>query len=529
MESPEFVEAMQRPECYPHPARQIRLVETHISWVFLTGDYAYKVKKPVNLGFLDFSGLPQRKHFCEEELRLNSRLAPQLYLGVVAITRQSRGITIDGDGEILDYAVRMAQFDATQTLDLLAQRKQLDRAAIRRVGIKLADFHRALEHQVAQAEVGDPQPGTPEAVWAPIAENFAQIAPLLADAGDLDKLERVRRWSTAAFDRLEKLIGQREAGGFVRQCHGDLHLGNMLLLAADSPLNPTDKRDILFFDRIEFNPRFSCIDIAGELAFAVMDLEARELAEQANLLLNTYLEFGGDFQGLQLHNFYKVYFAVVRAKINLLQTGASDPRQVLRHAGYREFVRYLNMAVEYLRPRQPFLAITHGLSGSGKSVVAEQIASACGAIRLRSDVERKRLFGLAPHQSGDKRIYTAAASKQTFDRLEMLAAQVCGAGFPCIVDATFLKARYRRLFSSLARRLRLPFHILDCRAPEAVLKERLVARSELGDDPSEADVAVMLKQKRVRQGLTKNEAACTIAIDTTADLRLQEIVDQLGR
>ncbi len=498
------LQALLQPDAYPHPVHNIELVETHISWVLLTGDYAYKIKKPVDFGFLDFSSLEKRKYYCEQEVALNRRFAPELYLDIVPIT--SPPVRIGGEGITLDYCVRMAQFDREQILDRLATRGALNPKQQRQLGVRLADFHRRLESEPRPAA----RYGSPDRVIGAVQQNFDQIRthlPAFDQSTSVKKqLALIEQWSKRRFDELEPLLRSRRATGFIRDCHGDLHLGNIALIDAE----------VVFFDCIEFNPDFRLIDVMSELAFLLMDLEARQLPEAANRVLNTYLEHSGDFAGLALLTFYKVYRAMVRAKVSVLEiAGEPDPEQ---HPHYPQFLNYLQLAQSYTRPRRPGIAITHGLSGSGKSTVAAEIAARYDAIRLRSDVERKRLFGLAPEESSDKGIYSRDATEKTFHRLRELVEEVTHAGFNCIVDATFLHRRVRQTFADQAQSQGMAFHILDCRAPREVMEQRLRERAANGDDASEATVEIMHRQQADREPLQDDELTYTHTIDTTVPL-----------
>jgi predicted kinase len=259
---------------------------------------------------------------------------------------------------------------------------------------------------------------------------------------------------------------------------------------------------VRLFDCIEFNPALRIMDSIGEVALLAMDLQARGHGRECHWLLSDYLEYTGDYEGLALLDLFRSYFAMVRAKVALLREPA-NLAGIQGTAAYGDFCRYLELAGAYDRAPAPFLAITHGVSGSGKSTVADKLVAASGAIRIRSDVERKRLFGLAPEQRSraqdKKTLYSSAMSRTTFDRLEQLALQTLGAGFPVIVDATFLHRRSRDDFRQLAQRLGVPFAIIDCNASGAQLRQRLVARELRGRDASEAGVRVMENQLKVDQ------------------------------
>lgn len=520
------LQPLLRPQAYPHPVDTVQLLETHISWILLAGEYAYKIKKPVDFGFLDFSTLEKRHFFCNEELRLNRRFAPELYLDVVPITSQP--VSIGGDGPLLDYAVRMARFDSEQTLDKVAALGEFSPSRQRNLGRQLALFHQQLETESASElhQVGSAL-GTPDSIWGAIQQNFDQVNPRLKKAHTatpnpntelaLKLLAGIEAWSSEQFDKLELLLRSRRATGFVRECHGDLHLQNIALVEGE----------ITFFDCIEFNPNFRWIDVISELAFLLMDLEARQLPDAANRVLNAYLEYSGDFAGLALLRFYKVYRAMVRAKVALLGIDELAPELMAEHPNFRKCLEYLQLAQDYCAAPSPFVAILHGVSGSGKSTVADQLAAHCGAIRLRSDVERKRLFGLAPEEASDKSIYSTEASDKTFNRLQALVAEVVHSGHSCLVDATFLHRFLRDRFRDTAHQLGCPFHIIDCWAPESELGRRLLARAQLANDASEATVAIMREQLIHREPLETDEKSYTLTVDTCEPLQLKDLQRQL--
>jgi aminoglycoside phosphotransferase family enzyme/gluconate kinase len=519
MQNP-LIESLLNPNVYPFPVDKVELVETHISWVLLTGSIAFKIKKPMDFGFLDFSTLEKRRYFCEEEVRLNSRFAPEIYQQVIAITGSADAPQLDGEGEVLEYAVQMQQFDVDKTLDMVAVEQGLDSELITNIARGLALFHRSLETEpVPEPPAGEHAYGSPEIVWAAVKQNFDQVRPLLCHDDAIAKLDDIENWATTEYDRLELLIRARRATGFVRDCHGDMHLKNMALY----------RGEVLFFDSIEFNPGFRVIDIASELAFLIMDLQARKLAPQANRLLNTYLHYSGDYAGLALLRFYCSYRAMVRAKVALLQVAGLSPVEIAEHPNYKEFTAYLELAGRYSEQPKRFLALTCGVSGTGKSTLAAELASRSGAIQVRSDIERKRLFGLEPEERSDNSIYTAEASHKTFTRLEELAEEIIHAGYPCIVDATFIKRSRRKQFREQAEKLAIPFFVLDCQASTAVIEKRIESREAAGNDASEATVEVMREQLKAFEGPEDSELANWIAVDTIGDQALDNIVERLQR
>ena len=477
--------ALLEPRAYPHPVDDVRLIETRISWVFLAGDFAYKLKKPVSFGFLDFSSLEARRRFCFEELRLNRRFAPALYLDVVAIVRGPDGPCVAGAGEVLEFAVRMRRFADGALLAERAADGVVPRSLWWRLGADLARLHLALP----RAPADDPDcEGVPPHFRDALAENLRQIRPYLRDRSDIDVLNVVEERSWADWRRLESLLWRRHAAEWVRECHGDLHLGNLLL---------EDER-VLPFDCIEFSARLRWIDVMSEMAFLVMDCEARGVPAGGFVALNAWLEASGDYAGLGILDLCRCYRAVVRAKVALL---AGRPPVESDSPAHLEFRRYAALACGFGQPRQRFLAITCGVSGSGKSTVALALAGELHAIRIRSDVERKRLFGLAADADtrlpGMPNVYTREAGGRTFARLEELAVMVIAAGHPVILDATFIQRGLRERFRALAVRLGVPFVVLHCDAPDEELRRRVAVRHAAGSDASEADIGVLESQLAV--------------------------------
>ncbi|QLQ25355.1 MAG: AAA family ATPase [Dechloromonas sp.] len=498
-----LVAALRNPACYPHPAGQVEVIETHISYVLLSGAHAYKIKKAVALGFLDFSTLARRRFFCEEELRLNRRLAPELYQAVVAITGPRDAPHFAGSGEAIEYAVQMARFPQEALLDRQLAAGVLSPDVIDQLADRLADFH-----ERAERAPPDRRFGSPAAVWEPMAQNFAQLGEELSGAAHDPRLADLEAWSRQRFSQLADLLATRLGDGWIRECHGDLHLGNIVVTAAG----------LRVFDCIEFDPGLRWIDVLNEIAFLTMDLAERGRADYGHRLLNRYLEAMGDYRGLPLLAFYTVHRALVRAKVAAIRASQENPAE--RLAELANCDQYLDCAARATLPRNPRLLLMHGLAGSGKSRLAQQLLERLGALRIRSDVERKRLCGLPALAHSDSAvgdgIYDAAATTATYDRLVGLAEQILAAGYPVLVDAANLKVWQRAAFRDLAAASGVPFVILACVAPEAVLQSRLATRQAAGRDASEADQAVLAYQMRTCEAITPDEEACTFRIDTSA-------------
>lgn len=502
-----MITALQRPEAYGHPVGEIALIETHISWILLTGPFAYKIKKPINLGFVDFSTLERRRWFCEEEIRLNRRLAPDLYLDLCPIHGPPQAARLHGHAAVIDHAVRMRQFDQAALLPRVLERQALQPAQVDALAIRLARFH-------AQAAVlgRDDRFGTPAQVLAPVRDNFLALQGETQPAATLAIL---RDWSEAEFRRLAAFFDARRSAGRIRECHGDLHLGNMVLRSGA----------IEVFDCLEFSPSLRWIDVISDLAFLVMDLGQRGRADLGVRLLDQWLARCGDYQGLRAWRWYSVYRAVVRAKVCALQRRQADAVSPRQDELAQELERYLQWGLILSgqagsAERTPLL-ICHGVSGSGKSHLARFLCRRRGWIQLRSDTERKRLFGrwgdsLDPPRSGDP--YRADISDWLYgEHLPACAEAVIGAGFGVIVDATFLQHRQRLRFAQLADRLGVPFAILACRTTTELARRRLDRRQRQGLDPSDADLSVLSRQLRQIEELSAVEQERTVVIAADHD------------
>ncbi len=502
-----------QPGLFDHPVEKLRLVETHISWVILTGSYAYKIKKPVNLGFLDFSTLEKRRFYCEEEIRLNSRLAADYYLGVVPITGSAGQPHWGGAGKTMEYAVKMRQFPQDAQLDRILARGQLEPGYMDVFAQLIANFHARIAVADASSNYG-----TAAHVYHPVAENFTQLEQLSAAIGISPQLNKLRCWSGESFFNLEPVFKQRREQGFVRECHGDMHLRNMAWVNGQA----------LVFDCIEFNPDLRWIDVVSEIAFLVMDLLQRQEPELAWRFLNVYLEVGGDYAGMRLLPFYLTYRAMVRAKVAAIRASQAGIADKDKAGAEQELEAYLQLAAQCSRKRQPMLLITRGLSASGKSTLASQLLEKLGAIRIRSDVERKRLFALERDSSAKSSfgegIYSSAASEKTYARLLQLAEVLLEAGFPVIVDATFLQAEQRRPFQALAAARQLPYLILELRASKDTLRQRIQHRTK---GVSDADLGVLEQQFRLWEQLEPEEQGSSISIDMEKERNLEQLLRQI--
>lgn len=498
---------------FPHPVAAIEVVETHISWVILTGRFAYKIKKAVDLGFLDFTTLTRREHFCREELRLNRRLAPDWYLDVVPITGDVDAPRIAGAGEAIEWAVRMREFERGAEISRLLPSGVVTPVLIDEIADRIAAFHASCPRDTAPDGFG-----APEAVYRPIRNNFATLQRRLADPGMRAMLERLRVWSEEQHRRLVPTLAERRSGGFIREVHGDLHLGNIAL----------QHGQVLIFDCIEFHAGLRWVDVMSEIAFPVMDLTHRGRPDFARRLLNRYLERSGDYAGVAVLRYYLVYRALVRASVAAIRGGQGESAE---HTNVK--IRgYLACAQRLAHGGPLALLITHGVAGSGKTTVTSALLEAVDVVRIRSDVERKRLAGLAAESRSasaiDGGLYTAQAKQRTYETLRALAAVVLRAGYPVMLDATFLDRGERDACRACARAAAAAFHILACRARADTLRERVARRSQAGQDASEADLAVLARQLEAGSELDADELAQAIAIDTSQPVDAPVLAAMLG-
>ena len=477
-----------------------QLIQTHISTIILSGELVYKLKKPVNFGFLDYSTLDKRHKNCLEEVRLNEGFAPKLYLGVVPITGSIENPRIDGKGRVLDYAVKMRRFAQSDQLDNIVEQDGLEIESMDYIAKVIARFHEESVPVDAASDYGEPK-----RVISPMLENFDLLQRVAAEHTLDTELSSIIAWTHKQFEKLKPQLQRRKKEGFVRECHGDMHLHNMAL----------HEGKLILFDAIEFNTYLNHIDVISDLAFLLMDLEYRGLICHSRRLLNHYLELTGDYEAVALLDFYKTYRAMVRAKVAALRVA-----QEMEPDGHRavmdEVIGYIDLALSYTEEKEVFLAITHGFSGSGKSTSALMMVEQYGVLRIRSDVERIRMFERRGEDVLEEGIYTSDATKATYKRLLELAISVYEGGYPVIVDATFLMRWQRRLFWELSSEVEVPFLIFDLQCDTKIMRNRIEERSGTGIDISEADLDVLEKQMQTAEPLSNKEMEICFVVDCTS-------------
>jgi len=515
---PQHLQGLLHPRAYPHPVQAVHLVETHISWILLTGEFAYKIRRPVRYSFVDLRSAERRKFLCHEEVRLNRRFASDLYLGVCHITSSEGEARVDGSGLVIEYATRMRQFCREEELDHLLEARRIAPAELAAFGCDLARIHATLP-------VAEPEQtwGRPTALRALIMDNVDDCEQA---ARVFDRGAEVRGLRTILGGRLEAAeywMSERFAAGRVRECHGDLHTRNIVRRGSR----------LLAFDCMEFEPAFRWIDVADEVAFLLADLDSRRQSLHAQAFLAGYLAHTGDYQACRLLKLYEAHRSLVRAKVTALTAmtaaaGVSGDTTVLR----QQYDDYLDCARRALSPRRPILILMYGLSGSGKSWVAERLAPVLGAVRLSSDIERTRLAGIAPSAHSEsglgQGLYSKEATVRVYQHLARCAGHTLAGGYTTIVDATFHRRDDRAQFHDLSVQLGVTVCVVQCEAPPEVLRVRINARRQRGDDPSEADLSVLHWQEVHREPIQSDESLVVFEALTNRSDVIDTLTHQIG-
>jgi len=484
---PILIERLLDPAAYSHPTSGIRLVETHISWVILTGPFAYKLKKPVSFGFVDYSSLELRRRSCDREVRVSGRFAPELYLATVPITGSTDAPRVGGDGEPIEWAVKLVQFDEDDRLDARFQAGRLSVPDCRALGEAIA----AVEDRLPVARLGDPW-GTTDSVLAAAAVNLTAIRTQLPEAAN--RADRLEEWLQSRLRATSPMLAVRQAAGRVRECHGDRHLANIVL--HDGRMTP--------FDAIEFSDNLRWIDVANDVAFLTMDLKSRGRSDLAAEVLSSWVEAADDHQSLAVMPVYEAYRAVVRASIAAIRAVQGDA------ASRAEAFRYLDLAERLAVRQRPVMVAFSGASGCGKSSVAAELVGPLGAVRVRSDIERKRLAGMRPterpaDEAATAAVYSEAVTRQVYERLAALAGTVLDAGCSVVVDAACTKRWQRDLLAGAAGDRGASIIWVAFDLPVRELVARVTRRQARGDDPSDASAEIVMRQVADFEPLTGGE------------------------
>ena len=509
---PDPLSQLLDPRAYDHPVARIELVETHISWVILTGEFAYKIKRPVQHAFVDLRSPEHRAFLCHEEIRLNRRFSRDLYLDVWPVTMDGRRVYMRGDGRVIEHAVRMRQFDRVQELDRLLDAGTITPAELTRFGRDLANIHAALPRATA-----DDEWGRQDQIANTLVRNLSECKREAAVFGTSAELTDL---ATPLRDRVHAAapwMVERRDQGRVREAHGDLHARNIL----------RHHGRLVAFDSIDFDPGLRWIDVADEISFLVADLQARGYPAHACAFLNAYLFAGGDYHACRFLSLYRAHRALVRAKVEALAVAGKESKEIeparIRHAAY------IKTAREALTPRRPMMILMNGVSGSGKTWLAERLAASLGAIHLRSDVERRRLLGGAAKQKVGAGRYAPEHVSRVYQHLAQCTEDVLSGGYDTIVDATFRDRTERARFRELAKRLGVPLRLVSCHvADEELLLRRIEQRVRAGRDASDADNDVLRWQQEQFDPILAEEKLEVIVADTTRDTVVDEVLGRLA-
>ncbi len=495
---PALIQQMQRAEFYPHPVGEISVTQTHISWVILTGDYAYKVKKPANFGFLDFSTLDKRQKFCQEELRLNQRLAPALYGEVLPITVNSEGkYALGTAGEIIEYTLKMRQFEQRDLWLNCFEQGRLTVQDLENLGGQIAQFH-----QESPTNEYITRFGSLAMIKMVVDSNYDATESYTTDWGLAREFQEIRGFTDNYLETHQDWFIERQNLGKIRECHGDLHLGNICFFQGRACV----------FDCIEFNEEFRLTDGVYDVAFLVMDLEFRGRKDLAYAFLSRYLELTGDYLAARLLPFYCSIRAYIRAKVNSFLSSDPGAPVALREEAKTTAIHYYRAAWNYSQKQKPQLWIMAGLSGSGKSTVARFLSQKYGAIHIRSDAVRKHLGGVPLQQKGGAELYTPAMTERTYGELLRLAVALLTAGQSVVLDAKYDRVNLRQQVLNAVGDLPISGRIIHIQAPVAVLQERLDNRT---GDIADATADLIAQQSAQWEPFTEAEQAWVTTVDTT--------------
>ena len=499
---PPLIQQMLQSGFYPHTAVEpIQMIQTHISYVLLTGDYAYKIKKPLNFGFLDYSTLEKRRHFCQEELRLNQRGAAMLYLDVLPITLLGDRFQFGGEGSAVEYAVKMRQFPQETLLSQMFERGELTETLLRALAEVVAAYHLKAETNDYIRSFGEIAKIRPA-----FDQNYEQTEAYIGGPQTQTQFDQTKAYTNRFFGEQQTLFANRTEQNKIRACHGDLHLGNICLW----------RDQLLLFDCIEFNEPFRFVDVMFDIAYIVMDLVVKQRPDLCSVFLNHYVEQTGDWEGLQILPLYVSRQSYVRGKVTSFMLDNPSVSPEAKATAEKQAALYYKLAWDYVQPQPGQLFIMSGLSGAGKTTTARRLAQQVGAVHIRSDAVRKHLAGVPLDQSGGAELYTPAMNQKTYDRLLNLGITLAHQGYSVILDAKYDRQTNRQAAIAQAQAHNLPLKILHCTAPVEVLRDRLQGRT---DDIADATVAVLAQQ--TLDPLTDLERPYVKTIDTTQDIDQQ--------
>ena len=500
----QIISAMSNPEIYPEPANEVKMIQTQMSVVFLAGEFVYKVKKPVNLGYVDYTTLERRLTYCQRELELNRRLCPRAYLGVVSITSNDGGIQIEGDGETVEYAVKMRRLPAESMLDTLLSENKVTTDMMADLAVKIADFHASAETNAVTSEYG-----SVANIRLNTEENFHQTDRYIGTCISEKQLSRIKDFTHRFIDSKAPLFEARTKGGKIRDCHGDLQAAHVCFCL-----------DLCIYDCIEFNERFRYGDVAAEVAFLAMDIDHLGRADLSRSFIDAYVAHSQDEEIPALLMFYKCYRAYIRGKVNCFKVSDPYVDAEERHIAIANAREYFGLATAYTRA-QPWLIIMNGMVGSGKSTIARRLSSRLGLIYISSDVTRKQLAGMDPfeHRFDEPQdgLYSADFTALTYRTILERASAAIQKGDSVIIDAAFLKHEERMTAVLMADKVGAESFIVECDIQPELAQERLTQRlTEVTASDGRWDIFV--EQQRWREPVVEVPLSRHITVDAASPL-----------
>ncbi len=502
---PPFIEKLLRPEAYPHHPSRVELVQTHISYVFLADDLVYKIKKPVNFGFLDFTTLEKRKYFCEREVVLNRRLCPEIYLGVVPVVEEGEVACVEKEGKPVEWAVKMKRLPEEGMMPRLIKEGLLGPKHLDLIVEKLVPFYR-------KAETGPEinKYGTLEAISFNVEENFSQTKDFIGKALAFHRYQHIVSWSRNFMKEKESLFKARIDEGYIRDGHGDLYSANICF---DEP-----RQKVYIFDCIEFNDRFRCGDVAQDLAFLAMDLDFHHLKSLSDYFITKYVSLSGDTQLQEILGFYKCYRAYVRGKIGCFTWASPEVEEQIRKKSLEDARRYFDLAYLYAEGK-PYLIVVFGLSGTGKSTLARALTAELLANYYNSDIVRKKLLGIPPeehhYEPFGKGIYGEEMTRRTYEALAEFAAQDLREGRDVVLDATYRAKAFRELVFQKTKDIPKTILFVQCVAPDEIIKKRFEVRAQKTGEPSDGRWEIYVKQKEVFEPPIEIPKEILLLLETT--------------
>jgi uncharacterized protein len=512
----ETIQAMLNPEFYFEKPEKIELIQTQMSFIFIAGDFAYKLKKPVNLGYLDYTTLEKRRFYCERELELNQRLCPETYISVLAITQKNNTISFEKDGNIIDYVLKMRVLPRNQMLNVLLEKDLVSSEMMSRLAHKLSSFHQRAETGEVISTFGDIT-----SITYNTEENFNQTEKSIGRTISERKYQRIREYTRRFLSENSPLFTSRVQAGKIRDCHGDLHAAHICFV-----------NDICIYDCIEFNDRFRYGDIASEISFLAMDIDHYGRADISSDFVNYYVNYSGDTDLNRLLSFYKCYRAYVRGKVESFKL--DDPVIIPedKKIALRVAYGYFNLSSFYTRSR-PTLIITVGVTGTGKTTLAKELAKHTGASVISSDIIRKQLAGIPVNQhvydSFDEGIYSTDFTRKTYDTMLSWGRHSLETGKPVILDATFISHSDREKAREMAEEIGADFYILECCTNEEIIRERLIKRqreSSISDGRLEI-LGPQIKQFEPVKEMSE-KARIIIDISNSLEMNIKHILDNMG-